>query len=391
MYAIDSQKVLAAISGTSRTFRALLDFGSHVISGADVGKICIEHTMSEDDTLAIGDVLSRRAEIHLFGSRTLLKGESFRLYLYLLDYSGTSRARHRDLGQWTHRELSMLTHAQIAALGPAKDADGTVMDNVLIPFGEFVVAKVTLSGSASVITAYDRLSACDVPYTPAIDFPADSGAVTMDILQQLGISERVIAGSGVLLTADAGELLTADAQELLCSAEYTFTIQEAPTGRTCREMLGAIAAIYGGNATLDRNGACTTVFAARGGAAFDMDKLDEPELASEDISVSGIRCMLDEENELTAGDPDGAHAVTFFCPWMTAERLQAVWDAVRHLQWRPAQVHERLADPRRDIGDLRYYCRGKHKCNIPIMSLTYHFDGGLSADITAAGQSEEEI
>ena len=391
MYYIDSRAVTEAIGRDARTFRALLDFGGRILSGADVGRITIEHTMSDDDTLSIGDIIARRAEIHLYGTRHVAKGESFRLYLYLLDHDGTGRARHLDLSQWTHAELAMLTHAQIAALGITKDADGAALDGYLIPFGAFVVANVRISGISTVITAYDRLAACDMPYVPSIPFPTDSGTLTEDVLTQLGITERVIPDSGAFITSDAGPLLTAEGEEFLCSDEYSFAIPDAPEGKTCREVLGYIAAMHGGNGILDRNGAYTTAFIARGGAAFDMEKLDEPEIAEADISVDGLRCILGSDAELTAGNPEGAHAVEFTCPWMTRERLLAIWDSIRHIRWRPAQVHERLADPRRDIGDLRYYSRGRDRFHIPILSLTYHFDGGLSADITAAGRLDEEV
>lgn len=391
MYNITNQRVAAAVMRTTRTFRLLLDFDSFSVSGSDVGRATIEHTMSEDDTLSIGEVISRRAEIDLYTNRSIRKGDAFRLYLYLLDYTGdrTEPATHRSLAQWTHRELSMFTHREIALLGKTKDPDGAPIEQYYIPMGEYVVRSVKLSGSTTTVIGYDRLSAADAVYAPTIEFPADAGAVTEDVLRQLGISGRMSASSGNLLTSDAGEVLTADAGELLVSAEYSFAISDAPDGKTCREVLGAVAAMYGGNAILDREGRFTTAFMASAGAAFDPDCVDEPEIAAADVSVSGIRCYL-SEGELAAGDPDGAHAVEFACPYMTQERLDAIWQELRRLRWRPAQVHERIADPRRDLGDLRYYTSARNgKVSIPIMGLIYHFDGGLSADITACGQTEE--
>ncbi len=392
MYSVENQIVAKAIGADSRTFRAMLDFGAFSISGSDVGRLTVEHIMSDDDTLTIGNVIAKRAEIKLYGSKSVRKGDSFRLYLYLLDFDGdrNTATTHRDLSQWTHRELSMFTNKEIATLGKTKDPDGVPLEGVLIPFGEFVVTKVSVYGAETTIIAYDRLVYADKLYHPTIAFPADSTAVTEDILHQLGISGREIAADGNLLTSSGLKVLTSDAGELLCSAEYIFTITEQPQGKTCREMLGSIAAMYGGNAILNRNGAYTTAFISNAGASFAPDRIDEPETAAEDISVSGIRCIVDSENELTIGNPDGAYAVEFECPYMTQERLAEIWQSIRHFHWRPAQVHERLADPRRDIGDLRYYTQGRKKMNIPIMALTYHFDGGLSADITACGNVDDQ-
>lgn len=392
MYQIANQNVSLAIMRTTRTFRLLLDFGGFTVSGSDVGRAVIEHTMSDDESLSIGEVISRRAEIDLYTQKSIRKGDAFGLFLYLLDPAAerAEPATHRSLAQWTHRELSMFTHREIALLGRTKDPDGVPLEGFFIPMGQYVVRSVKLSGSTTTIAAYDRLSGADAVYMPTIGFPADAGAVTEDILGQLGIPERIPVSGGNLLTSDAEELLTSDAGELLVSAEYTFIIPEAPQGKTCREMLGAIAAMYGGNAVLDRNGRFTTVFMGVGGADFDHDKVDEPELAAADVSVSGIRCYLAADGELTVGDPEGAHAIEFTCPYMTQERLAALWKDLRRMRWRPAQVHERIADPRRDLGDLRYYTSKRTgRVSIPVMGLTFHFDGGLSADITACGQTEE--
>ncbi len=391
MYSLDNQIVAEAIGADSRTFRAMLDFDVFTISGSDVGRLSVEHIMSDDDTLSIGNVISKRTEIKLYGNRSVRKGDSFRLYLYLLDFDSerTQRATHRDLSQWTHRELSMFTHEEIATLGRTKDPDGIPLENVFIPFGDFVVTKVSVFGAETTITAYDRLAFADKPYQPTIPFPADAAAVTDDVLAQLGINGRVITEDGNLQTNSRQDVLTSDAGELLCSAEYSFVIPEPPQGKTCREMLGAIAAVYGGNAVLNRNGEYTTAFIDNAGSSFAPDRIDEPETAAEDISVSGIRCHLDTDLELTVGNPDGAYAVEFECPYMTQERLKEIWRSISYFRWRPSQVHERLADPRRDIGDLRFYKQNGKQMNIPIMSLTYHFDGGLSADITACGNIDE--
>ena len=391
MYLVDNQKVAEAIGADSRTFRALLEFENFSISGADVGRTTIEHTMSDDETLSIGNVIAKRVEIKLYGNRAVHKGDSFKLSLYLLDFDGerTVRATHKDLSQWTHRELSMFTHEEIAFLGKTKDPDGVPLENVFIPMGEFVITKVTMQGVETTIVAYDRLAFSDKTYNPSIEFPADSADVTDDVLQQLGIEDREVVADGNLLTDIGLKVMTADEGELLCSAEYTFTISEMPQGKSCRQMLSGLAAMYGGNAILNRNGEYTTAFISNAGAFFEQDRIDEPETAAEDISVSGIRCIIDEETELTIGNPDGAYAVEFECPYMTQERLKEIWRSISYFRWRPAQVHERLADPRRDIGDLRFYRQNGKKMNIPIMALVYHFDGGLSADITACGNIDE--
>ncbi|MBE6862367.1 MAG: hypothetical protein E7497_05660 [Ruminococcus sp.] len=67
----------------------------------------------------------------------------------------------------------------------------------------------------------------------------------------------------------------------------------------------------------------------------------------------------------------------FECPYMTQERLAELWTNIRKLKWRPSQVYERIADPRRDIGDMFYYATTDKNCSIPITSQVFNFDGGL--------------
>lgn len=394
MYKIDNADVVAAISGVSRTFRAMLEFlNGDVISGADVGETTVEHIMSDDNTIAVGRIISRRAEIKAYCGKSVRRGDVFRLYLYLLDRNGNStestvRTKHRMLRQWTHRELSMLTHAQIAVTGKSKDRDGTALGGVYIPFGELVSAKVVNTGGTAVITAYDRLQFSDKEYVPEISFPAGADDVTDDILKQLGIAGRRKPDAGNLLCRDGTPLMDANGEEIICAAEYEFTIAAAPYGKTCREVLGYIAAMYGRNGMLDRDGYYTTFFISSSGELLDADRIDEPETADDDISVSGLRCIVSAETTLTAGDPDGVYAVEFECPYMTEKRLSELWQEISRYKWRPAQVYARLADPRCDLGDLEYLDISDDRLSVPATALTYHFDGGLSADITACGQVE---
>lgn len=394
MYKIGNDKVTEAITGLSRTFRALLEFrDGDIISGADVGEITVEHIMSDDNTAAIGRIISKRAEINVYSRKTVRRGDVFRLYLYLLDRSGraeeTVRTGHRMLKQWTHRELSLLTHSQIAGRGRCKDADGSALGGVYIPFGELIAAKVVNSAGAAVITAYDRLQFSDKVYVPEISFPAGADDVTDDVLRKLGIAGRRKPDTGELLCRDGTPLLDSNGEELICAAEYAFTIAAAPYGKTCREVLGYIAAMYGRNGMLDRDGVYTTFFISSSGEVQDADRIDEPEIADDNISISGLRCTVSAEAALTAGDSEGVYAAEFECPYMTGKRLEEIWREISRYKWRPAQIYARLADPCCDLGDMGYLDSAGSRLSIPVTALTYHFDGGLSADITSCGQVEE--
>lgn len=136
------------------------------------------------------------------------------------------------------------------------------------------------------------------------------------------------------------------------------------------------------------NGVYTTFFIGSSGTVYDPDKLDEPSLGENNVSVAGITCEVDGDTVLAVGEFENAYTVSVICPYMTGERLKQIWSEMRYLSWRPADASERLADPRRDIGDLMYYDSSEGRCRLPVTSLTFHFNGGLSADVSSCGQVE---
>lgn len=392
MYEIENSEIVSVIESNCRTFRALIEFADgSTVSGADIGTADIEHTVDDDGAITFGRIISKRAEIKLYCGRKVRKGETFRLYLYLLDFGGTfgtERATHRTLRQWQHRELSLLTQNQISYAGRSKNTDGTVLGNCYIPMGEFAAVKCVTEGLSQTVTAYDRLSFADKPYVPAISFPAEASAVTDDILRQLNIAGRNVRSSGEFICAGDGAFICAEDGAFICSEEYSFSIPKPSAGTTCRELLGYIAAMYGRNGMLDRNGVYTTFFIDSSGTVYDPDKLDEPSLAENNVSVAGITCEVGGDTVLAVGESENAYTVNVICPYMTGERLSQIWGEMRYLSWRPADASERLADPRRDIGDLMYYDSSEGRCRLPVTSLTFHFNGGLSADVSSCGQVE---
>lgn len=391
MYHISSEAVVERIESDCRTFRAILDFGGRMYAGAEVGRIKIEHAQSEDDTIQIGGVLSRHAEIKLYSDHHPSKGKVFRLYLYLLDWGGTAGdTTYVELHRMTHSALSAFTHDQLQTAGQFPDSDGVPLDGVLIPMGEFVVSKVKISGIETTLDCCDKLGA-DKVYTPGVTFPADSFDVVDDVIEQLGIEERGYVSGGYFKTASGGYYLTASGQKILTSAEYAFTVTQPPAGTTCRELLGWIAAMYGGNGVLDRNGKYITMFASSDSPVkLLQNRINEPDAAETDTQIKGMRCIVDDNTELTAGDmtdPDDPTIVEFACPYMTSERLGVLWQQLSRIRWRPGSVTERMGDPRRDMGD---------KLHIPTLGgitllatgVTFDFDGGLQTDCESCGNLE---
>lgn len=93
--------------------------------------------------------------------------------------------------------------------------------------GTFTVIDPVSSGDIIEITAADDMYKSDVPYTSKLTYPATTRAILQEACSQSGIS--------------------------LSSAAFEnddFTVQAAPQGLTCRQVIGYVAMIAGGNAVM---------------------------------------------------------------------------------------------------------------------------------------------
>jgi len=385
MYKVNSKAVIEKINQYSRTFRMIIEFDDgRIINGNSIGETVIEHIMSDDNSIPVGKIISKRTEIKLYSDIEIKKGDAFNLSIYLINPEGASG---EELKMRTHAELSAYDHNEIAKLSRLTVSADHPFCGVYIPFGKFIVSKLVYQGAETTLIAYDKLQGSDKIYNPSITFPAPAAEVINDVCRQLGIEGRENVSTGCFLTSDSGELLTADSGELHCSGEFGFTVTKPPDETTCRDILGHIVSMYGRNGILDRNGNFTTIFIEPAVSVVDIEKLDEPQLASSDVKIMGIRCTDGENTIFESGDPDNEYAVEIICPYMTSERFKELWGRISCLKWRPAEIHERIADPCREVGDKIEY-KG---AEIPVTSLIFQFDGGFSADITACGQLEGGI
>lgn len=386
----------AALIADTRTFRSALVFADgRVCTGDTVGRWTAGHALTTDDTLQIGAVLARRAEITLHDAAWIpAKGDCFRLYLWPTDLDGSVSP-----GVCTHRVLSLFTHAQLAA-----GADLPI-GGELIPMGRYFVRRVRVSAHTAQLIAYDGLqAAADTPYTTDLTFPAASDAVMSDIAAKLGLAGTVGQGAGHLRTSAREYVLTSDGERVRVSANYRFTITEKPEG-SCADVLGHIAAVYGGNAITDREGRLTTRFYTAGQTSgLNETHIDDPEVADEDVYVSTLICTVSDDTTYTgtiSGTVRNARPLTIetVSPYMTKARFDDLCSELRHenLIWRPADLRWRLGDPRHDLGDrpngVPYWDASGHerRCGILITDITYDFDGGLMCDISSAGDTGGDL
>jgi hypothetical protein len=176
----------------------------------------------------------------------------------------------------------------------------------------------------------------------------------------------------------------------LYTAPFDFTIEEIPAGSTMREVLGYIAAIHGQFGCIDRLGRYVRRWYSPASLALiDAYHADEPTVSETANRIVGIRCTVGDE-ELTVGAMSGGRVLELENPFMTQTLMRVLLVEVKKMSWYTAQVSERLGDPRHEIGDTVTIQSGGEENDIPITTIQFSFDGGLLANISAAGLTEEE-
>ena len=115
-----------------------------------------------------------------------------------------------------------------------------------IDFGTFTVTDPETYGTTIIITAHDDMYKADKPYTTGLSFPQTAGAMLRDICTTCGIS--------------------------LYSATFrndNYVINAKPDGNyTCRQVIGWLAMIAGGNARINRSGSLEII-------SYDFSKVSQ--------------------------------------------------------------------------------------------------------------------
>lgn len=335
-----------------------------------------ESTSLSDD-IELGAVCSQSWTVNIADSAGGYVGHMFRLSLYIADIEGGKMTWGR-LARYKFGRIKTLTPRQIRRLGEVLGEP--------IPMGMFVCTKAPKNGTGRELSLYDMLYFADREYKCGLQLPASAEAVEQDVCRQLGIQCMGGAVSGDLQESGGADLLAADGAQLV-AASFDFEISTIAAGTTCRQMLGYIAAARGHFGFIDREGVYRTRWytSAR---EITASEADEPTLSESPNVIVGVVCNIDDDTRMTAGETDESKGriLQLACPYMNRSLLDSLFSRVKNYTWYTAQFRHRLGDPRLDVGDVVTYSGAA----IPVTGLAFSYDGGLSADITAAGLNDEE-
>lgn len=358
----------AFIMSDSRTFRAEMVFENETSQriASTIVSAEVSFTIPEED-IRPGMVLTSQANITVaddVGDK--VEGKHFKLYL--IPQFAEGGTTHGDLKFRTHGELKSYTHGEIKGLSGEP-----------IPLGRFKATAVKLTGDKTTIEAHDDLYGADKLYV-------DNGSRTVKdieqyICNQLGITDGT--------------------QERHISPIDNVTVSGIPDGITYREMLGFLAARDGLKcAMIDRTGKLmhkdiAAVIVDNDTYTVSKSRSAEPEVERNVIKIDGIRCAIDDNSahDLTAGQTgSGKRVISFSNPYMTQTVLDDNYTKYVGLEYKPLSAKYILGDPRLELMDIVDVEGGKQNASwtVPLTSLTYSYDGGLSCTLVSGGKTDAQ-
>ena len=329
---------LAAALATQKLYTKVV-YGSTTIGAEQVKKCVYSGSFGGADTVTIGGVTAAMVTLTLSGAHNL-----------------------RD---------------KTITVSVGADVSGTVQ---YVPLGTFVVATCKQVDDTTTVTAYDAAYyALGGTYTPNVSSGATVAAVLSDVATQCGLT---------LATLPAAASTTSVVGDL--------------TGKTCRDMVGYLAALVGCNAFIDRDGKLALRWFASSGQSYSPNDYYNAGLSIDGTST--LACIQATVEETTT-DADGNTSVTTNTytaggtgtgisiqnPYMTQAILDAVWASIGGLAYTVGSCeifHGLLVEPG-DLVTITDKAGVAH--TLAVMSLTMTIDGGCKTTLRATGESTTDV
>lgn len=342
-----SEKFKNAVYGDSRTFLAKVSDGTHSASEEILSLKQTSRSVA-DDCISVGGAVSSYVEIKMWDPGFTLDG--------------------------TELEISI----------------GMVIDSKAewVPLGLFTAQKPKSDNGVVTFTAYDRIQTrMSGAFTSELTYPCDGKAVLAEMAKKTGvpiITTNLPDGVMISKRAVSTDSIVDESGNPVTDTKYVTPFD----GYTYREALSYIAQFYGMFATMDRAGNAVFRWYAAADCSISADRYyDALTLGESVFTVEKIICQAGNDT-LSAGE--GTACMQLENPVMTQERLTAVYQQIRGLEFLPASVSF-LGDPRIDVGDIITVTdKAGNAVKIPVMSLVQDYDGGLLTEVQSFGRVESE-
>ena len=332
--------------------------------------------MYNTTTALAAALAAKRLNLKAVCGSTTLEGNQIANCTYSASTGGSDAL---TIGSVTAAMVTLTINQEVAwrdktiVVSVGAEVDGTTQ---YVPLGTFAVTDCKQAEGTTTITAYDAAYyALGSTYVPNVSSGATVAAVLSDVATQCGLT---------LATLPA--------------AASTTNVVGDLTGKTCRDMVGYLAALVGCNALIDREGKLALRWFASSGQSYSPSDYYNAGLSIDGTST--LAC-IQAEVETTTTDGDGntsVHIDTYTAggtgvgisiqnPYMTQAILDTVWASIGGLAYTVGSCdifHGLLTEPG-DLVTITDKAGVAH--TLAVMSLTMTIDGGCKTTLRATGES----
>ena len=207
-------------------------------------------------------------------------------------------------------------------------------------------------------TAYDRMYANTLQeYQSQLSYPAQMSDVLGEICSKCGLTAPAIA--------------------------YNPTINDdVLSGYTLRDALGYIAGCQGKNAYIDCDGKLIFKWFTTCDYTADDHIANVPYADERNIVIQKVICSTGDDNIQYGNGSDG---IVFNNPLMTHEQLEIIYNTVKDFTYRRLDADIPLGNYLVESGDIIKVTSSGSELSVPVMSISFHYDGGISCKLSSYG------
>ncbi len=361
-----SLAVAQAIESESRRWNLILtDEDNHVLESESGDIVSMTHSIeTSENGIVIGDLITQNVN----------------LVLRRRNYSGKF-----NLDPGTTFYMKYMLHGRPGS----------------VPMGKFTIISATKEKTQIKINAKDFFSSLDLTgeYSSELPYPVPIEAVVEEICESLGIKFNFYEPLMILTdhtTDEYEKTYDAAGSQLFVFSDRMMYPEVGPLSeKTIGEALRACAAYMGVILAQDRNGNLTCLRPSKVPVEISPSRAADPDFSVERVKITKLECKVDDNTTLTAevsSQQEKDRTIKFSCSIMTQAQLDLIFDYYKNFSYYPALIDYKLGDPRLDILDIIKYSSTYESgtYSMPILSMNYNFDGGLSCTLQSTANEKEK-
>lgn len=161
-------------------------------------------------------------------------------------------------------------------------------------------------------------------------------------------------------------------------------------GFSCREVLGYVASVCGGNAIITRDGKFTIVIPKDNSYSIGTSNYFEYKREETKYKIGKISCQAGEEVLSKGSLGADSMELEFENPWVTNSILQDIYNKLNGFEYLGYSMKWQ-GDPSIDVGDIVTITDKKGVVRKhPILSQKFTYTGGLTSEISAKGENKNK-